>query len=384
MPNKTVCIFTTAHPTDDIRVYDKFCVTFLQKGYNVKWIGPDHIFFSKAENRDKQVSWELFKNKGGLKGRISNIKNAYQALKALKNVDYIYCPDPDSAFLAVNFKPSKSIKVIFDIHEVYHKDLLKRRTMGFELNFISNAIKKLIINVCKKADLVLAVSNKVLSYYVFDDKKSYIVRSCAPISIIDDINREAMQKNETFTIVHGKNHITRGTGVIIEAINILKKKHQAGDFKVLMIDLYGVLDGNRDNPYSVEVNKYGVEEYIDLRRGMSLREMQIELSKSNGGLISYGRELGVDSLPNRLFEFMANGLPVIVPEYAEEIVNIVKKENCGIITDMENAVKIAEAMEYLIENKEEADKMGKNGKEAFYKRHNWENEIAPIVNFMNK
>jgi glycosyltransferase involved in cell wall biosynthesis len=286
--------------------------------------------------------------------------------------------------LAVNFKPSKSIKVIFDIHEVYHKDLLNRRTMGFELNFFSNVIKKIIINVCKKADLVLAVSNKVLSYYVFDDKKSYIVRSCAPISIIDDINSQSMQKNGTFTIVHGKNHITRGTGVIIEAVNILKRKHLARDFKILMIDLYGVLEGNRDNPYSVEISKYGVEEYIDLRRGMSLREMQIELSKSNGGLISYGRELGVDSLPNRLFEFMANGLPVIVPEYAQEIVNIVKNENCGIITDMENAVKIAEAIDYLVVNKEEADKMGENGKEAFYKRHNWENEIAPIINFMKQ
>jgi glycosyltransferase involved in cell wall biosynthesis len=218
---------------------------------------------------------------------------------------------------------------------------------------------------------------------VFDDKKSYIVRSCAPISIIDDINRQVIQKNENFTIVHGKNHISRGTGVVIEAINILKGKYSAGDFKVLMIDLYGALEASRDNPYSVQVNKYGVEEFIDLRSGMPLREMQIELSKSNGGLISYGRELGVDSLPNRLFEFMANGLPVIVPEYADEIVNIVKKENCGIITNMENAVKIAEAMEYLIENKEEAYKMGANGKEAFYKRHNWENEIAPIVNFMN-
>jgi glycosyltransferase involved in cell wall biosynthesis len=383
MHNITICIFTTAHPTDDIRVYDKFCVTFLQRGYNVKWIGPDHIFFSKVENRDKEVSWELFKNKGGLKGRINNIKNAYHALKELKNVDYIYCPDPDAAFLAVNFKPSKSIKVIFDIHEVYHKDLLKRRTMGFEMNFISNIIKKIISNVCEKADLVIAVSNKVLSYYVFDDKKSYIVRSCAPISIIDDINRQVIQKNENFTIVHGKNHISRGTGVVIEAINILKGKYSAGDFKVLMIDLYGALEASRDNPYSVQVNKYGVEEFIDLRSGMPLREMQIELSKSNGGLISYGRELGVDSLPNRLFEFMANGLPVIVPEYADEIVNIVKKENCGIITNMENAVKIAEAMEYLIENKEEAYKMGANGKEAFYKRHNWENEIAPIVNFMN-
>lgn len=379
-----VCIFTTAHPTDDIRVYDKFCVTFLQRGYKVKWIGPDHNFFSKGENRNKEVIWELFKNKGGLTGRISNIKNAYYALKTLKNIDYIYCPDPDAAFLAVNFKPCKSIRLIFDIHEVYHKDLLKRRTMGFEMNFISKVIKKIIINVCVKADLVIAVSNKVLSYYVFDEKKCFIVRSCAPISIIDDINRESIKKNEILTVVHGKNHITRGTAVIIEAINILKRKHPVGNFKVLMIDLYGVLEGNRNNPYSVAVNKYGVEEYIDLRNGMSLREMQIELSKSNAGLISYGRELGVDSLPNRLFEFMANGLPVIVPEYAEEIVNIVKKENCGIITDMENAFKIAEAMEFLIENKEEADKMGENGREAFYKRHNWENEIAPILNFMNE
>lgn len=187
MVNKSICIFTTAHPTDDIRVFDKFCKTFIYEGLQVSWIGPDFIFFSKEDTKISNVHWSLFENSTGFRGRIKNILKAYKSLKNLTTVDYIYCPDPDSAFLAVNFRPNKNTKVIFDIHEVYHKDLLKRKLFGLNFVFISNFIKKAITNVCLKSDLVLGVSKKVLSYYIFDKNNSLVVRSCAPISIIKDV-----------------------------------------------------------------------------------------------------------------------------------------------------------------------------------------------------
>ena len=384
MVNKSIYIFTTAHPTDDIRVYDKFCKTFIDEGFRVSWIGPDFNFFNKENIKISNVNWYLFENSTGIKGRIKNIRNAYQSLKNITNVDYIYCPDPDAAFLAVNFRPNKNTKVIFDIHEVYHKGLLKRKLLGLNFMFISYFIQKLITKVCLKSDLVLGVSKKVLGYYSFDINKSLVVRSCAPISIVQDLSTINMDitKNICYTIVHGKNHMSRGTGVIIKSISLLKEKYKENIFKVLMVDLYDVLEGNHENPYSKEVNKYDVAEFLDLRNGMSLKNMQIELAKSHAGLISYGKDLGVDSLPNRLFEFMAAGLPVIVPEYATEIVDIVISEKCGIITDMENPYKIAESIQYFIDNKDIVGQMGQNGKEAFYKRHNWEHEISPVINYI--
>lgn len=386
MVNKSICIFTTAHPTDDIRVFDKFCKTFIDEGFQVSWIGPDLNFFSKENIKISNVCWSLFESKTGIKGRLKNILNAYGSLKKLTNVDYIYCPDPDSAFLAVNFRPNKNTKVIFDIHEVYHKDLLKRKLLGLNFTFMSNIIQKIIAKVCLKSDLVLGVSKKVLSYYVFNKDKSFVVRSCAPISLIKDIGcvNSNIFKNSNYTIVHGKNHISRGTSVIIQSVNLLKEKYDENAFKILMIDLYGALEGNQGNPYSREVNKYNVAEYIDLKKGMSLKNMQIELAKSHAGLISYGKDLGIDSLPNRLFEFMAAGLPVIVPEYATEIVDIVNSENCGIITDMEDPHKIADCIQYIIDNKDIVAQMGQNGKDAFYKRHNWEHEISPVINYIKK
>ena len=35
-----VCVFTSAHPTDDVRVNSKIAASLLQAGYSVSWVGP--------------------------------------------------------------------------------------------------------------------------------------------------------------------------------------------------------------------------------------------------------------------------------------------------------------------------------------------------------
>jgi glycosyltransferase involved in cell wall biosynthesis len=105
-------------------------------------------------------------------------------------------------------------------------------------------------------------------------------------------------------------------------------------------------------------------------------------AESDVGIIAYSRIFGVNSLPGRLFEYMAGALPVIAPEYSGDVRGIVERERCGIMTDCEDAQAIAKAIAWLNEHREEATAMGGRGRHAFLTRHTFEREIQPLIDWI--
>ncbi len=103
------------------------------------------------------------------------------------------------------------------------------------------------------------------------------------------------------------------------------------------------------------------------------------IQNCNLGVIAYGRKLGVDSLPNKLFEFMAIGLPIIAPNYSFEIARIMKKEKCGLIVDFENPKEVAGAFIELFNNPVLQYEMGRRGRYAFERQYNWQTEVKPFI-----
>jgi len=83
-------------------------------------------------------------------------------------------------------------------------------------------------------------------------------------------------------------------------------------------------------------------------------------------------------LPNKLFDYMLVGLPVIAsdfPLYRE----VVEPAQCGLIVDPSKPEEIARAMEHLIEHPEEARRMGENGRRAVLEKYNWEKESERLL-----
>ena len=77
---------------------------------------------------------------------------------------------------------------------------------------------------------------------------------------------------------------------------------------------------------------------------------------------------------------MAAGIPVIAsnfPLWRE----IVKESNCGLLVDPLNPNEIADAICWLLEHPQDAEKMGRNGMEAVERKYNWANEEAKLLDF---
>jgi glycosyltransferase involved in cell wall biosynthesis len=97
-----------------------------------------------------------------------------------------------------------------------------------------------------------------------------------------------------------------------------------------------------------------------------------------GIFCAHPEPLNVNGMPNKLFEYMAAGLPVIVsnfPLWKE----IVEGNNCGLTVDPMAPREIARAIGYLIGHPDEAMKMGENGRKAVLEKYNWESEGKKLL-----
>ena len=74
---------------------------------------------------------------------------------------------------------------------------------------------------------------------------------------------------------------------------------------------------------------------------------------------------------------MLVGLPVVAssfPLYRE----VVEANRCGLIVDPAKPEEIANAMDYLIAHRDEAEEMGRNGQRAVLEKYNWEKESEKL------
>jgi glycosyltransferase involved in cell wall biosynthesis len=89
----------------------------------------------------------------------------------------------------------------------------------------------------------------------------------------------------------------------------------------------------------------------------------------------------VESQPVKLFEYMSAGLPVIASDYPlwREMAG-----SCCIFVDPLEPQAIADAMSWILDHPDEAERLGMQGRELVDKQYNWGKEGEKLVEFYRR
>ena len=91
----------------------------------------------------------------------------------------------------------------------------------------------------------------------------------------------------------------------------------------------------------------------------------------------------LEALPNKIFEYMAAGLPVVASDFPLWR-DLITSESCGLVADPRSPEAIAAAVRRILEQPGEAAEMGRRGSEAVRRRYNWEAEGRRLVDLYRR
>jgi glycosyltransferase involved in cell wall biosynthesis len=110
-------------------------------------------------------------------------------------------------------------------------------------------------------------------------------------------------------------------------------------------------------------------------------EVRKVLGRSLAGLVTFlPLPNHIDAQPNKMFEYMSAGIPVIASDFPLWR-EIVLRNECGLCVNPMDPAAIAEAIDYLVQHPDEARQMGENGRCAVLERYNWSVEEAKLLDF---
>jgi glycosyltransferase involved in cell wall biosynthesis len=362
---KEICHLTSVHPPFDIRIFHKECKTLMQAGYRVVLIVPH----DQPEEVDGIRIQAIPKPKSRLQ-RITRTqwKLAKQALK--QNAEICHFHDleliPSGLFLKLCGK-----RVIYDVHEDYSQSLLTKE-------WIPRWLRRMLAKVLGYGELlganffdaVMTATPRIATR--FPASKTITVQNFPLLVQSSGNSNTPYQQRENIIAYVGMVSALRGAREMVEAMALLPARlgarlKIAGNFSPAGLE--------------EEARRFKAWDRVDFLGWLSHEEAIAVLRRARIGLVVlHPVPNHTDAQPNKLFEYMSAGIPVIASDFPLWR-QVVEGNRCGIVVDPLNPRAISEAIQWLLDHPTEAEEMGKRGAKAIRESYNWNREAQKLLTF---
>lgn len=354
---------TTVHPRFDTRIFIKMCSSLARAGYDVSLIVAD----GNGDEIIKRVSiFDVGKTEGGRLSRMT--KTTSQVFNKAKELDasIYHLHDPELIYAGLKLKKLGK-KVIFDAHEDLPKQILGKPYLNkITQTILSEVFRLYECWACPKFDAIIAATPFIRDKFLKINPNSIDINN---FPLMDELaNNLDWRKKESVVSFVGEITKIRGIEKLIDAMEYTEN---------VRLNLVG--------KFSEKAVKERVKNYYGWTKVneigfLNRQQLNEVLAKSMAGIVTFlPAPNHIDAQPNKMFEYMSAGLPIITSNFPlwHEIVEI---NQCGICVDPLDSKAIGEAIQYLTTHSDEAKKMGANGRQAVEKKYNWSIEEQKLFN----
>jgi hypothetical protein len=352
---------TSVHSPFDTRIFLKECKTLAAAGYEVVLIVP--------HDRDEIVDGVQIRAISKPKNRRERmVGTVLQVLKRAldEDAEVYHFHDPELIPIGLLLKV-KGKCAIYDVHETVPEDILGKTWIAPPLrNSVAWSVRHLENYAAKRFDAVVAATPFISDRFLKLGCRAVNVNNYPILSELYLHDVDWSQKERAVGYVGGIGKI-RGIFEIVEAL-------EQTNAKLLLAGQFSDLE-QRDRVAAMP-GWTQVEELGQLNR----KEVAQTLAKVMAGLVLFHpTPYHVTAQPNKMFEYMSAGIPVIASEFALWK-QIIEGNQCGLCVDPMNPPAIAEAIQWIIDHPDEAKLMGENGRKAVEKEYNWKIESVSLLN----
>lgn len=367
MEHFRIAHLTSVHRTFDNRIFIKECLGLLEEGYQVTLIAPHHgneviqgvkiRAVPKPKNRLRRI---LF----------TTLRVLLEAVHEKADLYHFHDPEliPVGLLLRLMAKP-----VVYDVHDNYPKAALNRHylpkfcrgflesTIGFVEPLVSKCFNAVVLaNPAEKERFNSVPVTTIQNYLKSDD-------------LLLKRNTRYNARDSIVTYIGGISN-ARGAFEMIQAMGLLPERLNA---TLLLIGPFESPELERKLRALPEWKKV---EYLGVQDRKVIRE---SLNRSRIGISLFhpiSQYIGTQS--TKLFEYMGAGIPTISSNFSFGL-ELTQRFQNGLSVDPYDTQALADSIQWLLENSEDAERMGEKGREAVQNNFTWESEIKSLTALYN-
>ena len=346
-----ICHMTSAHYPEDIRIFHKECTSLAEAGHEVYLVTCGESY---TKNNVNIVGvGEIPGNR--IKRMVFGARIVYK--KALElDCDVYHFHDPELLPYGLKLK-RKGKRVIFDSHEDIPAQIEDKYWIPRVLRaIVSSMYRRYETKKVARFDAVVAATQYIAEQFYGRAKKVVTVNNYPILGDIEFQSKPFAERDANVCYAGGISEI-RGEKVMVDAMkNVDGTLILAGDIP--------------EKPYG---EGCGNVKYL----GRINREQVNELYKESvvGLCVLLPTGNYINSQPIKVFEYMAAGLPIVASDFDAWSQYI---EGAGIQVPANNPEKTAEAIQYLLDHRQEAQQMGQCGRKKMEKLYVWESEARTL------
>lgn len=358
---------TSAHPPLDVRIFQKECRSLSRAGYEVIVLGN--------HESNETVDGVRLQGLGKANGRIQRmtVKLAEMCRAAFAaGADAYHIHDPELLVVGLALRAAGK-RVVYDIHEDLPRTVLLKA-------YVPRILRKPLLWIVERTENAAArrMSGLITATPALADRFGSVHRNTVVVNnfvMLEEFipsTRSQWKNRDSAVAYYGGISEERGIQEMVAAMDLLPTTLH------LTLELGGwfyVKEQKADlaaKPFWKHVNWHGE---LD-RSGIAslLNKVQVGL------VVLHPDEAYLTSLPTKLFEYMAAGIPVVASDFPLWR-SIIHGAGCGLLVNPFKVQDIADAIEYLIRNPSEAEAMGQRGRRAAEEHFSWVNEERVLLSF---
>jgi glycosyltransferase involved in cell wall biosynthesis len=347
-----VAHLTTVHQRHDVRIFQKECLSLARHGYEV------HLLVADGKG-DESLQGVRLHDIGAVSGRLRRMLlqpwRMWRAARRLSASVYHF-HDPELLPVGLLLRWAGA-EVIYDSHEDVPRAVLSKYYIRPWLRRSVATVFELFENfAARRMSAVVAATPHIAQRFSALNRRSLDINN---FPLQSELEAPCEPKGDARTVCY-----VGGIGRIRGAVEMISALEH--------LDVRLILAGPIESA-STEATLRGLAGWskVDYRGTVSRAAVREIMSESRAGLLFFHPEPNhVDAQPNKMFEYMSAGLPVLASNFPLWR-SLLEASGTGVCADPMDVAAIAAAIGGLLDDPERATAMGARGRDAVAHRYQW-------------